>query len=175
VAGIHWLGYCSRSCQRLGLCCNKALLSPSSVGLCSADGNVTHAAATFPPARRVLTPIIGAALATLVVWMMRRSAPNLHFEEYVEAVRFRNGRIPLLSTVWRTASSAFSVAHRRGDRTGRIDDPVRSCNLLMGRRTISSAESVVVAAGSLWRCSRGRGSLSSTDRRNLLRHGDRPG
>jgi len=68
------------------------------------------AAATFPPVRRVLTPIIGAALATLVVWMMRRSAPNLHFEEYVEAVRFRNGRIPLLSTVWRTASSAFSVA-----------------------------------------------------------------
>jgi chloride channel protein, CIC family len=34
----------------------------------------------------------------------------LHFEEYVEAVRLRNGRIPLLSTAWRTASSAFSVA-----------------------------------------------------------------
>jgi CIC family chloride channel protein len=42
--------------------------------------------------------------------MMRRSAPDLRFEEYVEAVRLRNGRIPLLSTVWRTASSAFSVA-----------------------------------------------------------------
>src|SRR3984893_15420864 len=42
--------------------------------------------------------------------MMRRRAPNLHFEEYVEAVRLRNGRIPLLSTVWRTASSGFSVA-----------------------------------------------------------------
>jgi CIC family chloride channel protein len=68
------------------------------------------AAATLPPARDILTPIIGAALATLVVWMMRRSAPDLHFDEYVEAVRLRNGRIPLLSTVWRTASSAFSVA-----------------------------------------------------------------
>jgi chloride channel protein, CIC family len=68
------------------------------------------AAATLSPSRRVLTPIIGAALATLVVWMMRRSAADLHFEEYVEAVRLRNGRIPLLSTVWRTASSAFSVA-----------------------------------------------------------------
>ena len=67
-------------------------------------------AATLPPARRILTPSIGAALATLVVWMMRRSAPGLHFEEYVEAVRLRNGRIPLLSTVWRTVSSAFSVA-----------------------------------------------------------------
>jgi CIC family chloride channel protein len=41
---------------------------------------------------------------------MRRWAPELRFEEYVEAVRLRGGRIPLLSTVWRTASSAFSVA-----------------------------------------------------------------
>jgi chloride channel protein, CIC family len=70
-------------------------------------GMLPIAAATLPPARRILTPIIGAALATLVIWMMR---PDLRFEEYVEAVRFRNGRIPLLSTVWRTASSAFSVA-----------------------------------------------------------------
>jgi len=73
-------------------------------------GMLPLAAATLSPTRRVLTPIIGAALATLVVWMMRRSAADLHFEEYVEAVRLRNGRIPLLSTVWRTASSAFSVA-----------------------------------------------------------------
>jgi CIC family chloride channel protein len=73
-------------------------------------GRLPIAAATLSPARRILTPIIGAALATLVLWMMRRSAPDLRFEEYVEAVRLRNGRIPLLSTVWRTASSAFSVA-----------------------------------------------------------------
>ena len=73
-------------------------------------GMLPIAAATLPPARRILTPIMGAALATLVLWMMRRSAPDLRFEEYVEAVRLRNGRIPLLSTVWRTASSAFSVA-----------------------------------------------------------------
>jgi len=73
-------------------------------------GMLPIAAATLPPARRILTPIVGAALATLVAWMMRRSAPDLRFEEYVEAVRLRNGRIPLLSTVWRTVSSAFSVA-----------------------------------------------------------------
>ena len=73
-------------------------------------GMLPLAAVTLSPTRRVLTPIIGAALATLVVWMMRRLAADLHFEEYVEAVRLRNGRIPLLSTVWRTASSAFSVA-----------------------------------------------------------------
>src|ERR1700716_1355350 len=73
-------------------------------------GMLPIAAATLSPTRRVLPPIIGAAFATLVVWMMRRSTADLHFEEYVEAVRIRNGRIPLLSTVWRTASSAFSVA-----------------------------------------------------------------
>jgi CIC family chloride channel protein len=73
-------------------------------------GMLPIAAATLPPARRILTPIVGAALATVVVWMMRVSAPGLRFEEYVEAVRLRSGRIPLLSTVWRTASSAFSVA-----------------------------------------------------------------
>src|SRR3984893_16177034 len=73
-------------------------------------GMLPMVAAPLPPARRILTPIIGAALATLVLWMMRRWAPDLHFEEYVEAVRLRNGRISLLSTVWRTASSAFSVA-----------------------------------------------------------------
>jgi CIC family chloride channel protein len=73
-------------------------------------GMLPIAAAMLPPGRRVLIPIIGAALATLVVWIMRRSAPELHFEEYVEAVRLRSGRISLLPTVWRTASSALSVA-----------------------------------------------------------------
>ena len=73
-------------------------------------GVLPVAAATLPPARRILTPIIGAALATFVAWTMRRLAPDLRFEEYVDAVRFRNGRIPVLSTIWRTASSGFSVA-----------------------------------------------------------------
>jgi chloride channel protein, CIC family len=73
-------------------------------------GMLPIVAATLQPSRRILTPIIGAALATLVLRMMRTWAPDLHYEEYVEAVRLRGGRIPLLSTVWRTASSAFSVA-----------------------------------------------------------------
>jgi CIC family chloride channel protein len=73
-------------------------------------GMLPLAAAGLPPERRILTPIIGAALATLVVWIMRRSTLDLRFEEYVEAVRLRDGRIPLLSTAWRTLSSAFSVA-----------------------------------------------------------------
>src|ERR1700692_2570308 len=73
-------------------------------------GMLPGVAATRAPARRIVPPMSVAALATLVVWMMRRWAPDLHFEEYVEAVRLRNGRIPLLATVWRTASSAFSVA-----------------------------------------------------------------
>jgi CIC family chloride channel protein len=73
-------------------------------------GMLPIAAATLPPALRILIPILGAALAALVLWMMRRWAPDLRFEDYVEAVRLRDGRIPLVATVWRTASSAFSVA-----------------------------------------------------------------
>src|ERR1700751_1881223 len=45
----------------------------------------------------------------------------------------------------------------------------------MGRKAISSTESVAIAAGSLWRCSSGSGGLSGTDRRRVLRHGDCPG
>src|ERR1700724_4688257 len=45
-------------------------------------GMLPIAAATVSPTRRVLTPIIGAAFATLVVWMMRRSEPDLRFAEY---------------------------------------------------------------------------------------------
>ena len=38
-------------------------------------GMLPIAAATLPPERRILTPILGAAMATLVIWVMRRSAP----------------------------------------------------------------------------------------------------
>ena len=73
-------------------------------------GMLPVAAAALSPARRFLTPIVGAVCATLVVWMQRRSKPTLPFEEYVEAVRLGDGRVHLASTIWRTASSAFSVA-----------------------------------------------------------------
>jgi len=121
-------------------------------------GMLPIAAATLPPVRRILTPIIGAALATLVLWMMRRSAPDLHFEEYVEAVRLRNGRIPLLSTVWRTASSAFSVA--TGAAIGREGSMIQSAaaisswvakrsplrNLSLSRQVAYGAAAAVAAA-----------------------------
>jgi H+/Cl- antiporter ClcA len=148
VAGIHWLGHCSRSSQRHGLCRNKALLSPSSVGLCSADRNVTHRGSNVAARASYLDPIIGAALATLVAWLMRKWAPGLHFEEYVEAVRLKNGRIPLLSMVWRTASSAFSVA--TGAAIGREGSMIQFATAIsswVGERS-PSTESGVVASGS---------------------------
>lgn len=74
-------------------------------------GMLPVAAITLTPGRRVLTPILGAALAMLVVWMVRRfTTSEFRFEEYVEAVRFREGRIAFLPTAWRILSSAFSVA-----------------------------------------------------------------
>jgi CIC family chloride channel protein len=45
-----------------------------------------------------------------VIWAARHLAKSGSFEEYVEAVRLNGGRIAFLPTLWRTISSAFSVA-----------------------------------------------------------------
>jgi chloride channel protein, CIC family len=73
-------------------------------------GSLPAAAIALSPERRLLTPLIGAACATAVLLASKRWFRVGHFEEYVEAVRFRGGRITLAPTLWRTASSAFSVA-----------------------------------------------------------------
>jgi CIC family chloride channel protein len=73
-------------------------------------GMLSQAAAGLSPERRVLTPMLGAGCATLVLWAVRRWGGGGPFVEYVEAVRFEEGRIPFRSTLWRTLSSAFSVA-----------------------------------------------------------------
>jgi CIC family chloride channel protein len=69
-----------------------------------------EAAATLGPVRRVITPIFGAVLATAVLYAVRKWARPSLFEGYVEAVRHGWGCIPFRSTMWRTFSSAFSVA-----------------------------------------------------------------
>jgi CIC family chloride channel protein len=73
------------------------------------------AAAALPHWQRLLTPILGALCATLILVLRRRRARRLGREprpyvEYVEAVRREHGHIPLLPNLWRTASAAFSVA-----------------------------------------------------------------
>lgn len=73
-------------------------------------GFLPKAAAGLSPAYRVSVPIAGAALASLVLMVTRRWCRGEPFEEYVDAVRLAGGRIPFASTVWRTVSSAFSVA-----------------------------------------------------------------
>jgi chloride channel protein, CIC family len=74
-------------------------------------GLLPHVAEALPLWRRALTPALGGIGAMTVTFLLRRKrAPNLHAIEYVEAVRFEGGRIPLRATLWRTLSSAFSVA-----------------------------------------------------------------
>lgn len=73
------------------------------------------AAAHLTPLRRAITPIVGALLASAVLWLRKRRAHGLGreprpFVEYVEAVRHRHGRIPLVPNLWRTLSAAFSVS-----------------------------------------------------------------
>lgn len=74
------------------------------------SGMLPRAAALLPAAHRALVPVVGAALATLVLLAASRWSRAAPFEEYVEAVRWSHGEIPFASTAWRTVSSAFSVA-----------------------------------------------------------------
>lgn len=69
-----------------------------------------EAAASLSPIHRAMVPVLGAVFATGVLAAARRWSRSEQFEDYVEAVRFENGRIPFGSTLWRTVSSAFSVA-----------------------------------------------------------------
>jgi chloride channel protein, CIC family len=73
-------------------------------------GFLPDAAAALSPERRLLTPMLGAIGATAVLWAVRRWSAPSEFQEYVEAVRFEDGNIPFAPTLWRTLSSAFSVA-----------------------------------------------------------------
>ena len=75
-------------------------------------GLLPEAAAGLTPMRRLLTPVLGAACATAVLWAVRRCSKTGagRAEEYIEAVRAEHGDIPFVATFWRTVSSAFSVA-----------------------------------------------------------------
>jgi len=73
------------------------------------------AAASLPPWRRLITPIVGGLCAIVILVLRRKNARRLgreprHYVEYVEAVRREHGHIPLVPNLWRTASAAFSVA-----------------------------------------------------------------
>jgi CIC family chloride channel protein len=74
------------------------------------SGPLPHAAALLSPTRRLTTPIAGALCALAVLWAVKRWSRGGPLVEYVEAVRFDQGKIPFASTLWRTISSAFSVA-----------------------------------------------------------------
>ena len=73
-------------------------------------GLLPAAASALPLWRRALTPILGSAAASFVIWLSRRFQRDERFSEYVEAVRLDNGRIAFVPTCWRTLSAAFSVA-----------------------------------------------------------------
>lgn len=73
-------------------------------------GILPEAASLLAPARRLITPIVGALCATVVFWAVKRWTRPEPSIDYVEAVRFDGGKIPFASTFWRTIASAFSIA-----------------------------------------------------------------
>lgn len=73
-------------------------------------GLLPDAASHLPLWRRAVTPVAGAAIALLFVWLYQRRPSARKSQEYVEAVRLDDGRIDFAPTFWGTLSSAFSVA-----------------------------------------------------------------
>jgi chloride channel protein, CIC family len=74
------------------------------------SGLLASAASQLPLWRRVMTPVLGALAATLIVKGASVLSGQKRFIDYVDAVQFHNGRIPLVCTFWKTVSSAFSIA-----------------------------------------------------------------
>ncbi len=73
------------------------------------------AGAHLLPWRRAVTPVAGAlcAMAAMHVrkWHEERAGREPRpYVEYVQAVRHRGGKIPLVPNAWRTLSAAFSIA-----------------------------------------------------------------
>jgi CIC family chloride channel protein len=100
-------------------------------------GLLPESAASVSPMRRFLTPVLGALGAMAVLWAVRRWSRAGHFEEYVEAVRFQEVHIAFMSTLWRTLSSAFSVATGAAiGREGVHRSELRALNPLLFRWTV---------------------------------------
>jgi chloride channel protein, CIC family len=73
-------------------------------------GLLADAAAHLSFGRRILIPVAGASLATLVTAWSRRHVAKNGASDYVEAVRFENGRLAFVGTAWRSIASALSIA-----------------------------------------------------------------
>jgi CIC family chloride channel protein len=95
-----------------GLACVAARLSFRLLQWCFTghDGLLADAAGALPTWRRALTPALGALCAWGVLTVRRRLAKVPPSTNYIEAVRQHDGVIPFPPTLWRTVSSAFSVA-----------------------------------------------------------------
>jgi len=74
------------------------------------SGLLASAASQLPLGRRVLTPVLGALAATLIVKAGSVVSAQKKFVDYVDAVQLHDGRIPFVCTFWKTLSSAFSIA-----------------------------------------------------------------
>jgi chloride channel protein, CIC family len=105
-------------------------------------GLLADAASHLPLWRRVLTPILGAILATVIVKDARTCLHIGKSVDYVEAARFHQGRISFQATLWTTISSAFSIASgaaigREGSMIQFATASIAALGLRWNRRTVS--------------------------------------
>lgn len=73
-------------------------------------GSLPEAAQQMPLWQRAITPAMGAIGAICAARAAKRFSKIAKFQEYIEAIQRGDGSIPFLPTLWRTISSAFSIA-----------------------------------------------------------------
>jgi CIC family chloride channel protein len=112
-------------------------------------GLLADAASHLPLWRRVLTPGLGAILATVMLQGAQRWLHISKLVDYVEAVRFHQGRVPFQATLWRTISSALSLASgaaigREGSMIQFANASIAALGLRWNGRTVNLKHLVVL-------------------------------
>jgi CIC family chloride channel protein len=83
-------------------------IEQAGVGLFGTHADITHIMATLARGWRVLIPTAGAALAGVILWAAQRSKDPAG-QDYMQAVSEGDGRIPMRTTLLRSASSLISI------------------------------------------------------------------
>ncbi|WP_407704114.1 ClcB-like voltage-gated chloride channel protein [Xylophilus rhododendri] len=104
------------------------------VAVLGSGGGLVEIARSLPVWARVLSPTVGGLIAGLLLVWARRTAAQKATSDYMEAIVLGDGRIPVVQTLARSASSLVSIAS--GGSIGREGSMVQLaalCASLLGR------------------------------------------
>lgn len=74
------------------------------------EGSFVAIARGLPPAVRIVLPALGGLVAGLLLLVARRGSERGNHIDYMEAVAIGDGVVPVWKSLWRSASSLFTIA-----------------------------------------------------------------